>query len=250
MLFLIVFILSLIVFATNVLLLKFVIERFKVGGVTMKMVAFIIVIQGMFTAIISVLNGVIAFIAGVGVFHWLMQRYYITSFKKNILIYLTFSVLSVIFSLVVIIPSRLYLVEPFYVEGKAMEPSYYEGDYLLLNKFNKNYQRGEVVIALNPNDTRQYLLKRVIGLPGEKIQLKGGEVVVFNAEYPNGHKLAESYLSPETKTFGVNENVVTLGQNEYYLLGDNRNASKDSRSLGPVSSEYFNGKLWFKAGKK
>lgn len=250
-------------FAFDALLLHVTTKIFKVNGANYKTALIISVFQWISALIISVILGIVLAAFGFGdirtiltiffgvvIFHKLLQKYYQTSLKKNIAIYVVFIILTVIIYLIIIIPVRSFIFEPFYVAGKVMEPIYQDGDYLLINKFDKSFGRGDIVVFKNPKKPDQYFIERIVGLPNEKIQLKNGSVYLYNAQNINGYELSESYLAPEIKTYGLDENVLELSSNEYYMLGDNRTASKDSRIIGPVSSDYFIGKVWFKAGKK
>jgi len=149
----------------------------------------------------------------------------------------------VVISLAIIIPVRYYLIKPFYVKGASMEPNFYNHEYLIIDEISYRFnepKRGETVVFKYPFDTAQYFIKRVIGLPGEKIKITNGKVFVCNAENPNCKNLTEDYLLPGMKTLGEFE--VVLKNNEYYLLGDNRIASLDSRSFGPVDRKLIVGK--------
>ncbi|MBU2221195.1 MAG: signal peptidase I, partial [Candidatus Omnitrophica bacterium] len=165
-------------------------------------------------------------------------------------IYVVFTIITVIVSLAIIIPIRSFVIMPFYAQGTAMEPTYKDGDYLLINRFSKDYQRGDVIIFRYPKNPQQFFIKRIIALPGEKVQLKEGSVYLYDTQNPNGYKLSEPYLVPDMQTIGLDGNIIELASNEYYVLGDNRNASKDSRSFGAVEDSYFIGEVWFKAGEK
>lgn len=152
----------------------------------------------------------------------------------------------VIISLVIIIPIRYYVIQPFYVKGASMEPSFYDHEYLIIDEISyrfNNPERGDVVVFRYPRNPQEFFIKRVIGMPGEKVQIKDGVVYIFNEEYPNGFILDEPYLEPGTKTFGMSDDVVYVGKSDYYVLGDNRNASKDSRSFGAVNKSFFIGKV-------
>lgn len=140
-----------------------------------------------------------------------------------------------------IITLRITIMEPFSVTGHAMDPNFINGQYLLIKKWDKNYQRGDVVIFKYVLSATQgqssYFIKRIIGLPGENILIQSGRV------YVNGQPLDETnYLPSLVQTFGDTD--ITLGQNEYYLLGDNRTASSDSRLWGPILKENITGKYW------
>ncbi|HEX9664397.1 MAG TPA: signal peptidase I [Patescibacteria group bacterium] len=148
----------------------------------------------------------------------------------------------VIISLAIIIPVRYFLIQPFYVKGASMEPNFFDHEYLVIDEISyrfKEPQRGEIVVFKYPRDPSQYFIKRIIGLPGDKVEIKDGRVYVGNL------KLDESaYLNPETKTLG--DLVITLEGDEYFLLGDNRNFSLDSRSFGPVKKSFIIGRTWFR----
>ena len=149
----------------------------------------------------------------------------------------------VVISLVIILPVRYFLIKPFYVKGASMEPNFYDRQYLIIDEISYRFsepQRGDPVVFKFPLDPSQYFIKRIIGLPGESIRISDGQVIVANAENPKGVVLEESYLDPNLRTKGDVE--VTLGENEYYLLGDNRDASLDSRIFGPVNRPFIVGK--------
>ena len=154
---------------------------------------------------------------------------------------LVFEVVKVVLiSLAIILPIRLWLVQPFYVEGASMEPSFYDSEYLIINEISyrfENPQRGEVIIFKNPQNTKVYFIKRVIGLPGEDIEIKQGKVFI------NDELIEETYI----ENFSTQSNqVVTLKDDEYFVMGDNRTNSHDSRKIGPVGEEYIIGKVWLR----
>jgi signal peptidase I len=250
-------------FAFEALLLHVTTKIFKVNGANYKTALIISVIQWISVLVIGLILGIIlsifgfenfstiiGIVIGFVIFHKLLQKYYLTSLKKNIAIYVVLTIITVIASLAIIIPVRSFVIMPFYVQGTAMELTYKDGDYLLINRFSKDYQRGDVIIFRYPKNPQQFFIKRIIALPGEKIQLKDGSVYIYDKQNPNGYKLSESYLVPDMQTIGIDENIVELASNEYYVLGDNRKASLDSRSFGAVEDSYFIGEVWFKAGEK
>lgn len=134
------------------------------------------------------------------------------------------------------------------VIGVSMEPALYNGQEILVNRFIYKLfapGRGDIVAFLpNGNQNSHYYLKRVVGLPGEHIQIIGGYV------YINGVLLEEDDTYDKIVDPGIAENEVILGNNEYFVLGDNRNNSEDSRSgnIGPVSRDTITGKAWFHLG--
>lgn len=137
---------------------------------------------------------------------------------------------------------RTFLVQPFLVSGDSMVPTFHDGDYLLIDELTyrlRDPQRGEVVVFHYPKDESLFFIKRIIGLPGERVRIENGSVTIINGEHPAGLVLEESYLPSEVQTNGGEE--VTLGESQYLVLGDNRPYSLDSRSWGPVNSEGITG---------
>ena len=128
-----------------------------------------------------------------------------------------------------------------------MEPSFEDGDYLLVNEISYRFsepERGDVVIFRYPLDRSQFFIKRIIGLPDETIEIKDNTVVIYNKEKPNGFVLNEDYLAPEQKTLG--SSVIKLDDNEYFVLGDNRLQSSDSRRWGPINKSLITGKAFLR----
>lgn len=152
----------------------------------------------------------------------------------------------VIISAAIIIPVRYFLIQPFYVKGASMEPNFYDHEYLIIDELSyrlRDPERGEIVVFRYPKDPTQFFIKRVIGLPGETIEVTDGHVVLYNAEHPNGMILEETYLD-HVDTEGKKR--VTLAANEYLVLGDNRPESLDSRSFGPVDRSLIVGRVWLR----
>jgi signal peptidase I len=161
---------------------------------------------------------------------------------------------------VIIVPIRVFLIQPFFVQGASMEPNFEDKQYLIVNELGyktteignaftvkpfKELQRGDVVVFRYPKNPSIFYIKRIIGLPGEKIEIKEDKVKIFNSENPNGFVLDESkYLSSSVTTTG--EVNLTLG-GEYFVMGDNRQYSSDSRSWGPVPEVDVMGKVVLRA---
>ncbi len=129
---------------------------------------------------------------------------------------------------------RTFVAQPFLVSGSSMEPTFMNGDYLLVDELTyhlRQPERGEVIVLKYPKDPSSYFIKRIIGLPGETVIIKNGIVSILD----NGKNLVlnEPYVDQKMATTNFEE---TLGPNEYFVMGDNRNFSYDSRSWGPVPS--------------
>lgn len=154
----------------------------------------------------------------------------------------------VIIAFVVMVGFRYFVAEPFIVSGSSMVPNYHNREYLVVNKMTYRFsepERGDVVVFRYPKDTSQYFIKRIIGLPNEKVKIEAGRVTIYNAEHPEGSVLEEPYLSNESVTFGKND-IVTLGSDEFYVLGDNRLASSDSRVWGILPRHDLVGTAWLR----
>jgi len=153
-------------------------------------------------------------------------------------------------SLAIIIPVRYFLIQPFYVKGASMEPNLLDHEYLIINEIGYRLdgpQRGDIVVFKYPMDQSQYFIKRIIGLPGETVEIKDGMVYLYKKESGEKRKFIldeTKYLEPSIKTYG--NKVYELGEDEYFVLGDNRMQSLDSRSFGPVYEDLIMGKVWFR----
>jgi len=165
---------------------------------------------------------------------------------KKFFLFLWELVKVVAISAAIIIPVRYYLIQPFYVKGASMEPNFHDSEYLIIDEISYRFNqpdRGQVIVFRYPKNPQEFFIKRVIGLPGEEIQIEDGKIIVYNSEYPNGLTLSEEYLGSELETFNSDTEKIKIAENEYYVLGDNRDASKDSRSFGPVNKDYIIGKV-------
>ncbi len=151
-----------------------------------------------------------------------------------------------VIALVIIVPFRMFVAEPFVVSGASMQPNFHNHDYLIIDRLSYIQglpQRGDVIVLKFPKDTSQFFIKRVIGLPGETVKISQGFVTITNSEHPQGFRLTESYLPNQSETFGRSEEV-HLGSREYFVLGDNRTASSDSRVWGILPADDIVGKVW------
>ena len=148
----------------------------------------------------------------------------------------------VVIAALIILPIRMYIGSPFYVQGSSMEPSYNEGDYLIVDKISYRFndpKRGDVIVLNSPKD-KSFYVKRIIGLPNEKIVIDDGIITIYTQE--KEISLKEDYLSNNTYTNNSVNNV--LGEDEYFVLGDNRPVSFDSRLFGPIKRQDIIGKIF------
>lgn len=146
---------------------------------------------------------------------------------------------------------KYFLIQPFIVNGASMEPSFSDGDYLLIDEVSyriSNPERGDVVVFRAPVDRSVYYIKRIIGLPGEKVEVTDDSVIITNKDHPNGEILAEPYVIDSLRANPFGHIVITLKDNEYFVMGDNRSNSLDSRRWGPLNASDIVGvvraRLW------
>jgi len=141
---------------------------------------------------------------------------------------------------------RYFLFKPFYVKGASMEPNFLEKDYLIIDEITYRFRepvRGETIVFEAPGDEKTHYLKRVIGLPGERVKVEDNKIVIFNDAYLQGFLLEEEiYLTEETP----GEVTKLLGPDEYFVMGDNRDASFDSRKFGAIKRESIVGRAWLR----
>ncbi|MFW0862133.1 MAG: signal peptidase I [Candidatus Komeilibacteria bacterium] len=154
-------------------------------------------------------------------------------------------------SLIIIVPIRAYVVQPFYVDGASMEPNFHDGEYLIVDEISyrfKDPQRGDIVIFHPPDNPKVYYIKRIIGMPNEVVDIKNGEIKIYENDSPDPLIVDESkYLTKDYYLRPSEKYHVKLGEGEYYLMGDNRPNSLDSRRLGPISELHIKGKVALRA---
>lgn len=164
------------------------------------------------------------------------QKWWKTSIAKDVAIFIGIFVF-------IVIPIRIYIAEPYVVDGRSMDPTFATGDYLIIDKISYKFQlpkRNSVVVlnATNANEPNKSFIKRIIGLPGETVVVKGDEVKIINSENPNGFTIDQSYITHSGK---INYQK-TLAGDEYFVMGDNRLESYDSRYWGALNKKYITGK--------
>lgn len=136
---------------------------------------------------------------------------------------------------------QAFIIRPFIVNGASMDPEFKTSDYLIIDEISYHlghqYARGDVVTFKAPPEPTKYYIKRIIGLPGETIKISGTKVTIFNKEHPDGFVLDESYV-----THKGNDNLeVTIAPGHYFVMGDNRSGSYDSRAWGTVPKANIRG---------
>lgn len=150
-----------------------------------------------------------------------------------------------VIALVIVIPIRMFIAQPFVVSGESMFPTFNDGEYLIVDEISYNLgtpHRGDVVVFRYPNDPKRFFIKRIIGLPNEEIEINNGQIIIKNKEKPNGFILDESYINEPFFTTGTYK----TGDGEYFVLGDNRNRSSDSRFWGMLPEDMLIGRAYLR----
>lgn len=142
----------------------------------------------------------------------------------------------ILIALFIVVPFRIFIAQPFVVNGASMDPTFKSGEYLIVDQLTYRFhgpERGSVLIFKYPRDLSKHFIKRVIALPGETLTIKAGTVNIKNDSHPEGFSLNEPYIKFEKK----DNFSISLDKDEYFVMGDNRLGSADSRLWGPVPEE-------------
>lgn len=149
-------------------------------------------------------------------------------------------------SLLIIIPIRMYIMQPFVVSGESMVPTFHDKDYLIIDELSYRFndpKRGDVIVFHPPNESKNiYYIKRIIGLPGETVTLAGTKVIIKNSEHPEGFELDQPYL----QNISSNDKTVVVGKDHVFVLGDNRPKSSDSRIWGTLPLKNIKGRPYLR----
>jgi len=154
----------------------------------------------------------------------------------------------VIIAMLIVVPIRYFVFQPFFVKGQSMEPNFHDGDYLIIDEFSYHFRdplRGEVVVFKYPNNPSQRYIKRIIGLPGETVQIRDGKVQIYDERGIPQILDEGAYLFNSGETQGNIE--IRLDSNEYFVMGDNRLFSSDSRRWGALPEENIIGRVLIRA---
>ena len=152
---------------------------------------------------------------------------------------------TVLISLVIIVPVRFFIIQPFFVKGQSMEPNFHENDYVIVDELSYRFRepvRGEVVVLKSVTLANQNLLKRIVGLPNETIEIQNWSVAICTTGESSCVTLHEPYLPTGLVTEGTMR--ISLNSNEYFVLGDNRQFSYDSRKWGVLARTDIIGRVW------
>ncbi|NCU28063.1 MAG: signal peptidase I [Candidatus Moranbacteria bacterium] len=162
-----------------------------------------------------------------------------SSKKKDVLDFIKYVVIAIL----IVIPIRIFIAQPFVVSGESMFPTFLDGDYLIVDEVSYHTgepERGDVVIFKYPLDPKRFFIKRIIGLPNESIEVKDGIITIKNTSNPQGFTYPEPYLKQDFKdTFSYQ-----TANDEYFVLGDNRARSSDSRYWGSLPKNLIIGRAF------
>lgn len=167
-------------------------------------------------------------------------------FLKQLLLFFWEIAKIVILALIIVIPIRYFIFQPFIVKGISMEPNFHNGDYLIVDEISYRFRtpyRGDIIIFRYPQNPSEKFIKRIIGLPEEIVSLENNQIVIID-KFGEREVLNESsYLNSQTL---FNNKEIYLTQDEYFVLGDNRSSSFDSRSWGVLPRKNIIGRALFR----
>lgn len=145
-------------------------------------------------------------------------------------------------ALLIVIPIRMFIAQPFIVSGASMEDTFHDNEYLIVDQLTYHFEepkRGDVIIFRYPRDESKFFIKRVIGLPGDTISIDDNRVMIQNSTYPEGIVIFEPYINKMENGSYV---TATLDEGEYFVMGDNRDQSSDSRMWGTLDRDEIIGR--------
>jgi signal peptidase I len=148
-------------------------------------------------------------------------------------------------AVIIVIPIRLFVAQPFIVSGSSMFPTFEDKNYLIVDEISYKFNepdRNDVIIFRYPKDPKKYFIKRIIGLPNETVDVEDGTITITSTEHESGLVLEEPYVEKQAD----GETHFELKDDEYFVMGDNRNASSDSRYWGALPRENIVGRAWLR----
>lgn len=151
-----------------------------------------------------------------------------------------------VIALLIVIPVRMFIAQPFIVSGASMQNTFESGEYLIVDQLTYHLEapkRGEVVVFRYPKDPTKFFIKRVIGIPGDTVVINGSDVTITNQANPAGFTITEPYIKSMRAGAAISEE---LGPREYFVMGDNRDESSDSRVWGVLQEENIVGRAFFR----
>jgi signal peptidase I len=151
-----------------------------------------------------------------------------------------------IIALLIVVPIRMFIAQPFIVSGASMAETFHTGEYLIVDQLSYYFHkpnRGDVVIFRYPRDPSKYFIKRIIGVPGDTVLIEEAKVTIINEENPEGITLDEPYIKSMRSAGRLEEK---LGDREYFVMGDNRDESSDSRMWGVLQEERIIGRAFLR----
>jgi len=164
-------------------------------------------------------------------------------------LFFAFEILQVaVIALAIVVPIRYFIFQPFIVKGESMEPNFQNGDYLIVDEISYRFrdpQRGEVIVFHYPNDPSQRFIKRIIGLPNETIEINNNKIIITKPDNTQATLDETSYLFI-SQSLGANE-IIKLPPNQYFVMGDNREHSFDSRKWGVLEIDKVIGRVILRA---
>ncbi len=153
-----------------------------------------------------------------------------------------FVILAVIMAFIFLV-FRPYVAQTFIVRGESMYPTFVNNEYMIVDELTYHFRepaRNDVVIFRYPNYPETFYIKRIIGLPGESLSMKDGKITLTNKDFPKGFIFDDSHVNKEIRTYDTLD--ITLGNTEYFVMGDNRANSSDSRLWGPLERKHIMGR--------
>lgn len=153
---------------------------------------------------------------------------------------------TVVLAIAIFLIAYLFLFQPHQVQGHSMDPNFADGEYLLTDKLSYRFgkpERGDVIVFAAPPSKRDDYIKRIVGLPGESVMISNNKILI-NKDVLDEKYIPEDFVTRPGAYLGP-DTPITLKENEYFVVGDNRDHSSDSRSWGPINRKDIVGKAWF-----